>query len=57
MTEEADLDTLAAAAARGDQGSLDALLAAIRPLCLSRCARLLPNPLDAEEAAQDALLA
>ena len=33
------------------------LLVAARPLILGRCRRFLPNPLDAEEAAQDALLA
>jgi RNA polymerase sigma-70 factor (ECF subfamily) len=52
-----DLDALASAAAGGDRAALDRLLAAIRPACLQRCGRLLPNPLDAEEAAQEALLA
>lgn len=44
-------------AAEGDAGALDELLVAARPLILGRCRRFLPNPLDAEEAAQDALLA
>jgi RNA polymerase sigma factor (sigma-70 family) len=54
---EVDLDALAAAAAGGDERAMERLLEAIRPACLARCARLLPSPLDAEEAAQDALLA
>lgn len=44
-------------AAAGDRAALDQLLVAARPLILGRCRRFLPNPLDAEEAAQDALLA
>ena len=56
MTEE-DLDGLARAAATGDSGALDRLLVAIEPLCIKRCSQLLPNRLDAEEAAQDAMLA
>jgi len=44
-------------AAAGDRAALDKLLAGVRPLILGRCRKFLPNPLDAEEAAQDALLA
>lgn len=39
-----------------DPAALEELLVELRPLVLSRCARLLPCPADAEEAAQDALL-
>lgn len=52
-----DLDAVAGAAAAGDAAALDALLAAIRPDVLRRCARVLPHPGDAEDACQDALLA
>ncbi|MEH0841497.1 RNA polymerase sigma factor [Micromonospora sp. CPCC 205711] len=52
-----DIDGLASAAARGDAGAVDALLAAVRPEVLRLCARLLPHREDAEEACQDALLA
>lgn len=41
----------------GDREALDALLRDIQPLVRKRCGRLLPFPQDAEEAAQDALLA
>ncbi len=44
-------------AAAGDRAALDKLLAGVRPLILGRCRKFLPNPLDAEEATQDALLA
>ena len=44
-------------AAAGDRAALDKLLVGVRPLILGRCRKFLPNPLDAEEAAQDALLA
>ncbi|NYF58362.1 RNA polymerase sigma factor [Micromonospora purpureochromogenes] len=52
-----DIDDLARAAARGEPGAVDALLAAVRPEVLRLCARLLPQREDAEEACQDALLA
>lgn len=52
-----DVDDLAKRAAAGDAAALDRLLVAVRPEVLARCRRILPNPLDAEEAAQDALLA
>lgn len=40
----------------GDAWAMEELLAQIRPQVVRRCARLLPHTLDAEEAAQDALL-
>lgn len=40
----------------GDAWAMEELLAQIRPFVVRRCARLLPHTLDAEEAAQDALL-
>lgn len=50
-----EIEALGQRAARGDTAALDRLLAGIQPLILSRCRRFLPNNLDAEEAAQDAL--
>ena len=47
---------LIARARAGDAAAMEELLAAIRPRVVRRCARLLPHTLDAEEAAQDALL-
>ncbi|WP_300682701.1 RNA polymerase sigma factor [Nocardioides sp.] len=44
------------AARTGDAEALDALLRAVEPLVLRRCARVLPFRPDAEEAAQEALL-
>jgi RNA polymerase sigma-70 factor (ECF subfamily) len=55
--EFAEIEALGRKAAAGDRAALDTLLVGARPLILSRCRRFLPNPLDAEEAAQDALLA
>ncbi len=52
-----DLDALAARAAAGDAAALDALLTAIRPDVLRRCTRILPFSSDAEDAAQEALIA
>ncbi|MFD8788730.1 RNA polymerase sigma factor [Kitasatospora sp. NPDC059599] len=40
----------------GDPGSMEYLLARLRPVVLRRCSRFLPHHADAEEAAQDALL-
>lgn len=51
-----DIDDLAARARAGDAAAMDALLALLRPIVLSRCSRLLPHHHDAEDAAQDALL-
>jgi RNA polymerase sigma-70 factor (ECF subfamily) len=55
--EFAEIEALGHKAAAGDRAALDTLLVEARPLILGRCRRFLPNPLDAEEAAQDALLA
>jgi RNA polymerase sigma factor (sigma-70 family) len=52
-----EIEAVGRRAAAGDKAALDTLLVAARPLILGRCRRFLPNPLDAEEAAQDALLA
>jgi RNA polymerase sigma-70 factor (ECF subfamily) len=52
-----DVEGLAARASAGDAAALDALLAAIRPDVLRRCARILPYSGDAEDACQEALLA
>jgi RNA polymerase sigma-70 factor (ECF subfamily) len=43
-------------AQNGDRDAMDALLMDVRSLVMRRCARVLPYPQDAEEAAQDALL-
>lgn len=52
-----ELDEGVIARARtGDPAAVDDLLGAVRPLVLRRCARILPHPQDAEEAAQEALL-
>jgi RNA polymerase sigma-70 factor (ECF subfamily) len=50
-------EELARRAAGGDRRALDDLLAAVRPDVLRQCARVLPHPMDAEEACQDTLLA
>ena len=55
MVELDHLDELAIKASTGDQRALDRLLHDARPLLLGRCRRFLPNEMDAEEAAQDAL--
>jgi RNA polymerase sigma-70 factor (ECF subfamily) len=57
VTDEPDLDALARAAADGDPGALDDLLAAIQPRVKRIVGRMLLHPQDAEEATQDALLA
>jgi RNA polymerase sigma factor (sigma-70 family) len=51
-----DIERLARAAATGDTGARDALLAHIRPQVLRQCRRILPCLQDAEEACQDTLL-
>jgi RNA polymerase sigma-70 factor (ECF subfamily) len=56
-TDDLDLDDLARSAAAGDEASLTALLARVRPDVLRLCGRFLPNREDAEEACQDTLLA
>lgn len=55
MMEFDEIEAVGQRAARGDKAALDQLLVGIQPLILSRCRRFLPNNLDAEEAAQDAL--
>ncbi|SDT45295.1 RNA polymerase sigma factor [Microlunatus soli] len=57
MTDDAELDELVRSAQAGDQAALGDLLTRLRPRVMQRCARLLPHQQDAEEAAQDALLA
>lgn len=54
--EPDELDALALRAAAGDREALEDLLAAVQPRVLRICARMLPHPQDAEEAAQEALL-
>ncbi len=49
-------DALVARARMGDAQALDDLLRQVRPQIVRRCARILPHPHDAEEAAQEALL-
>ncbi|MFD8757015.1 RNA polymerase sigma factor [Kitasatospora sp. NPDC059577] len=56
MFEEAELERLVTTAQAGDPGSMEYLLARLRPVVLRRCSRFLPHHADAEEAAQDALL-
>jgi RNA polymerase sigma-70 factor (ECF subfamily) len=55
VTED-ELDRLALAAAAGDRAALDTVVVMVQGRVLSRCRRVLPNPADAEDAAQDALL-
>ncbi|MGI8613897.1 MAG: RNA polymerase sigma factor [Nocardioidaceae bacterium] len=51
------LDELVRRAQAGESKALDELLTRIRPLVMSRCRTFLPCVEDADEAAQDALLA
>lgn len=55
-TTDDELTALAVDAQRGDPAALDALLRAVQPLVLRRCAKFLPYNGDAEDAAQDALV-
>ena len=57
MEPEDDLDALVRAAQAGDGAALNELLVRLQPLVLRRCVRFLPHRADAEEAAQDTLLA
>ena len=57
MAADDDLEPLVDRARAGDTAALDELLVRLQPLVLRRCARFLPHRMDAEEAAQDALLA
>lgn len=52
-----DLDELVARARGGDAAAMDRLLERVQPLVRRRVAKFLPYAGDAEEAAQDALLA
>jgi len=51
------VEALATRAAAGDSQALDRLLLLIQPDVVARCHRMLPDRSDAEEAAQDVLLA
>ena len=53
----ARLEGLRIRAVDGDPATLEELLVLVQPLVQRRCARLLPCAQDAEEAAQDALVA
>lgn len=55
--ETAQLEELAVAARGGDSAAMDELLAQIQPRVRKICGRILLYPEDADEAAQDALLA
>lgn len=57
MVDDAELDELVRSAQAGDVDALEEVLIRVRPLVMRRCARFLPHAQDAEEAAQDALLA
>ncbi len=52
-----EVESAARAAAEGDTRALERLLRLIEADVLQRCSRLLPNPLDAQEACQDTLFA
>jgi len=52
-----DVEELATRAASGDARALDQLLVQSQSIVMAHCRKFLPNPLDAEEATQDALLA
>jgi RNA polymerase sigma-70 factor (ECF subfamily) len=57
LIDHARLESLRCAAVAGDQSAVEELLTAVRPLVVRRCSRILPCQQDAEEAAQDALVA
>ncbi len=54
---QAKVEELAVKAKDGDARAMDELLVLIQPEVMLRCQRVLPHRLDAEEAAQDALMA
>lgn len=56
MEPDEEVDALVRAAQAGDAEALNELLVRLQPLVLRRCSRFLPHRMDAEEAAQDALL-
>ena len=51
-----ELDRLAAEAAAGSAASLERFLELARPVLLARCRKVLPDPGDAEDACQEAML-
>lgn len=55
--DDEDTDRLVRLAQAGDADALNELLVRLQPVVLHRCSRFLPYRMDAEEAAQDALLA
>lgn len=57
QVEAIDLEDLASRAAAGDEAALEELLSAVQPRVNRIVGRMLLHPQDAEEAAQDALLA
>lgn len=57
MDDHDDLLPLVERARAGDRDAQHELLTRLQPLVMRRCARILPHRADAEEAAQDALLA
>jgi RNA polymerase sigma-70 factor (ECF subfamily) len=50
-------DDLVVRARAGDAGALEEVLRLVRPMVVRRCSRFLPHTEDAEDAAQDALVA
>jgi RNA polymerase sigma-70 factor (ECF subfamily) len=52
-----ELNELASLAANGDAAALEELLTRIRPEVVRRCSRILPHLADAEDAAQESLIA
>ncbi|WP_300681432.1 sigma-70 family RNA polymerase sigma factor [Nocardioides sp.] len=56
-SDDAHLEELARRARSGDREALEEMLTRIRPMVVGRCRQFLPYSDDAEEAAQDALLA
>lgn len=57
LMDSSRLEALRQAAQDRDPDALEQLLMALQPLVLRRCSRMLPCQQDAEEAAQDAMLA
>lgn len=51
-----EIERLAQLASQGDQQALASLLAGVHARVMARCRRALPNPADAEDASQEALL-
>lgn len=57
VSQDEDTGRLVRLAQTGDSDALHQLLVRLQPIVLHRCSRFLPHRMDAEEAAQDALLA